>query len=289
MCFVDLYVLYVNECVLILKSKLFVFHTKMFAISRSLRMSRCLSGFRRGLSLSCQSGPRILAAIDFDRTIVEEDSYLAVSRLLPTRQRQELQEQIRKSGWLAFIARVLQLLHGEHKVNSASVGMLVRRLPAVPGMLRVVRRLARNPKVDLCIVSDANSFFIGEWLREYAIECLFAGVFTNPACVQSSGEVLVLPYEEQGHCELCPSNFCKGAVLEELICSGKYERVIYVGDSCNDLCAMKRLREKDVACIRRGFELFGKLAAHGRDLNCHVLTWRDGHELEELLMPKIVA
>ncbi|XP_037723900.1 pyridoxal phosphate phosphatase PHOSPHO2 [Drosophila subpulchrella] len=291
MCFVDpymKYVLYVNECVLILKSKSFVFHTKMFAISRSFRLSIYLSGFRRSLSQSSPPGPRILAAIDFDKTIVQEDSYLAVSQLLPIGQSKELQDQIPKCGWLGFIGRVLQVLHSEHKVDSASVGMRVRRLQAVPGMLRVVRLLARNPAVDLCIVSDANSFFIGEWLREYGLECLFTGVFTNPACVQASGEILVLPYQEQADCELCPSNLCKGSVLEELICSGRYRRVVYVGDSCNDLCAMKRLREEDVACIRRGYELHGKLAAHGPELVCSVLAWRDGHELEQLLVPKVV-
>ncbi|EDX02108.1 pyridoxal phosphate phosphatase PHOSPHO2 [Drosophila yakuba] len=262
----------------------------MFAISRCFRLSRCLPAFRRGLSESSQSGPRTLVAIDFDRTIVEQDSYLAVSQLLPTRQRKEMQNLIPKCGWLNFISRVLQLLHSEHKVNFATVAMRVRSLRAVPGMLRVVRRLARIPEVELCIVSDANSFFIDEWLQAYDIECLFAGgVFTNPACVQASGAVLVLPYQEQGDCELCPFNLCKGSVLEELTCSGRYERVIYVGDSCNDLCAMKRLREKDVACIRRGYELHGKIAAHGQELACSVLTWRDGHELVELLMPKIVA
>ncbi|XP_017110833.1 pyridoxal phosphate phosphatase PHOSPHO2 [Drosophila elegans] len=266
----------------------------MFAISRRLHLHHLhrLSAFRfplRPCSHSSGPGPRILAAMDFDKTIVQQDSYLAVSQLLPSQQRQQLQELIPKSGWLEFMARVLQLLHAEHKVNSASVGRLVRRLPAVPGMLRVVRLLAKHPQVDLCIVSDANSFFIGEWLREYDIEDLFTGVFTNPACLQSSGEVLVLPFEEQAHCALCPANLCKGAVLEELICGGQYERVVYVGDSCNDLCAMRRLRRCDVACIRRGYELYGKLGAHGRDLSCAVLTWRDGHELEELLLPKIVA
>ncbi|EDV46726.1 pyridoxal phosphate phosphatase PHOSPHO2 [Drosophila erecta] len=262
----------------------------MFLISRCFRLSRCLLGFRRGVSEFTPSGHRTLVAIDFDKTIVEQDSYLAVSELLPTRQRKELQDLIPKCGWLSFISRVLQALHGEHKVNSASVGLRVRSLRAVPGMLRVVRRLARNQEVDLCIVSDSNSFFIGEWLQAYSIECLFAGgVFTNPACVQRSGEVLVLPYQEQTDCNLCPSNLCKGSVLEELSCSGRYERVIYVGDSCNDLCAMKRLQEKDVACIRRGFELHEKMAAHGQELACSVHTWRDGHELEELLMPKIVA
>lgn len=263
----------------------------MFVIPRSkcfqmLSRSRSLWCLRRCLGQSA-SDSRILAAIDFDKTIVQQDSYLAVSQLLPNSQQgRELQQLIPKCGWLTFISRVLELLHCEHKIKAATVGKCVRRLAAVPGMLRVVRRLALNPALDLCIISDSNSFFISEWLREYDIEDLFAGVYTNPGCVQASGELLVLPYAEQTGCDLCPANLCKGAVVQELLSSGRYDRVVYVGDSCNDLCAMKQLGPKDVACIRRGYELYEKLvlAAGGNELNCSVLTWRDGHELEEWLM-----
>ncbi|KAH8421456.1 hypothetical protein KR009_008310 [Drosophila setifemur] len=259
----------------------------MFAIARrGVRLSRRLWGHRLGSA----RGNRILAAIDFDRTIVEHDSYLAVSELLPADKRtKELKDMIRNQSWLAFIVRVLELVHCEYKKDSPTrVSDSVRRLQAVPGMLRVLRRLSRHPSLELCIVSDSNSFFICQWLMEYAIEHLFQAVYTNPACVQASGEVLVLPYEDQTHCNLCPANLCKGNVLQELICSGRYSRVVFIGDSCNDLCAMKRLREGDVACIRRGLELDGKMAAHGPELNCSVISWRNGHELEDLLLPQIL-
>ncbi|KAH8287246.1 hypothetical protein KR054_004723, partial [Drosophila jambulina] len=244
---------------------------------------------------SACSSARFLAAIDFDKTIVHQDSYLAVSQLLPCAQRaRELQELIPRCGWLTFISRVLEELHGKHGICSAAVGKCVRQMEAVPGMLRVVRRLAMNPAVDLCIVSDANSFFIGEWLNEYGIEDLFASLYTNPAVVQADGSLLVLPHGEQTDCDLCPANLCKGAVMQELICSGSYDRVVYIGDSCNDLCAMQQLRKQDVACIRRGYELHEELDAstdHGQGvLCCSVLTWRDGHELEEgLVESKFVA
>ncbi|KAH8235637.1 hypothetical protein KR032_004524 [Drosophila birchii] len=252
-------------------------------------LSRHIQGLRRRFcqrhDVSSASGGRILAAIDFDKTIVQQDSYLVVSQLLPTAQRaKELQKLIPKCGWLNFISRVLAELHGEHQICSATVGNCVRHMEAVPGMLRVMRRLALNPALDLCIISDANSFFIGEWLCEYGVEELFASVYTNPAMVQATGEVVVLPYEEQNECDLCPENLCKGAVMQELIRSGSYDRVVYIGDSCNDLCAMQQLREGDVACIRRGYELHEEMGHGQAMLCCSVLTWRDGHELEAGLM-----
>ncbi|KAH8298595.1 hypothetical protein KR018_003674 [Drosophila ironensis] len=235
-----------------------------------------------------QCGNRILAAFDFDRTIVERDSYLTVCELLPAEKRgQKLHDVILKRGWIAFICQVLEQLFSEHKMDARAVGRCVRAMAPVPGMLRVLRRLARHPSVDLCIVSDSNSFFIDEWLQEYALEHLMHEVYTNPGCVQASGEVIVLPFEEQTQCDLCPSNLCKGCVLRQLIDSGIYRQVLYVGDSCNDLCAMRQLRPKDFACIRRGFELHSKMAAHGKELSCKVVSWRDGHELDEVLLPQI--
>ncbi|XP_017137630.1 pyridoxal phosphate phosphatase PHOSPHO2 [Drosophila miranda] len=242
----------------------------------------------------CQSGEpvenRVLVAFDFDKTIIQQDSYLAVSQLLPgERRNMALLEILPKFGWQIFINRVLQLLHEDHQLDSraTAVGQQVRSIPAVPGMLHLMRCLDRNPTVDMCIISDANSFFICEWLESYGIRSLFTDIVTNPGCVQADGKLLVLPYEDQTGCDLCVRNLCKGGVLQQMRCGDLYKQVVYVGDSCNDLCPMKSLRAGDVACIRHGFELHGRMAAHSNLLSCSVLMWRDGHELEEHLLPRI--
>ncbi|XP_017109797.2 pyridoxal phosphate phosphatase PHOSPHO2 [Drosophila bipectinata] len=273
----------------------------MFVIGRSLwSMSRrrlgCGLWSCRSLSAAAnQCGApvvanRILAAVDFDKTIVERDSYLTISELLPAEKRgKKLEDLVARHGWTSFIETVLKQLFCEHKVDSTAVGRCVRLMEPVPGMVRLLRRLARVPALDLCIISDSNSYFIGEWLRDRGIEDLFHAVYTNPGCVQASGELLVLPFEDQSQCDLCPANLCKGAVLQQLMDTGRYQRVVYVGDSCNDLCAMQRLRADDVACIRRGYELHGKMTAHGKDLCCKVISWRTGYELEDNLLSKMLA
>ncbi|XP_022219561.2 pyridoxal phosphate phosphatase PHOSPHO2 [Drosophila obscura] len=234
-------------------------------------------------------GSRILVAFDFDKTIIEQDSYLVVSQLLPKERRNmSLLEMIPKFGWQIYINRVLHLLHEEHKLDSrTAVGQQIRRIPAVSGMLHLMRCLNRTPTVDMCIISDANTFFINEWLESYGISCLFTDIKTNAACVQANGSLLMLPYEDQIGCDLCARNLCKGGVLQQMRVGEIYKQVVYVGDSCNDLCPMKRLRPGDVACIRLGFELQGKMVAHTNMLCCSVLGWRDGHDLEKRLMPRI--
>ncbi|XP_034140509.1 pyridoxal phosphate phosphatase PHOSPHO2 [Drosophila guanche] len=234
-------------------------------------------------------GSRILVAFDFDQTIIQQDSYLAVSQLLQKARRNiSLLQIIPKFGWQTYINCVLQLLHEKHKVDSStSVGQHIRSIPAVPGMLHLMRRLNRTPTVDMCIISDANWFFISEWLESYGISCLFTDIKTNAACVQTDGMLLILPYEYQIGCDLCTRNLCKGGVLQHLRRGEVYKQVIYVGDSCNDLCPMKSLRPGDVACIRIGFELHSKMVAHGKMLSCSVVGWRDGHELEKRLLSRI--
>ncbi|XP_030381023.1 probable phosphatase phospho2 [Scaptodrosophila lebanonensis] len=228
---------------------------------------------------------RVLAAFDFDMTIINQDSDSVVSQLLPREQfNADLLGLVQRCGWVVFIREVLLLLH-ERGIKSLDIGNVVRRIPAVPGMLRLLRKLARQPSLDMFIISDANCFFIEEWLLAHGVRHLFSGIISNPATVEAQGEVMVWPYEEQTHCQHCPRNLCKGSALHELLSSECYERAIYVGDSCNDLCAIMRLRPMDLACIRLGLELHSKLKTHMNAIKSSVLLFRDGHDLCELLFP----
>ncbi|EDW66392.2 pyridoxal phosphate phosphatase PHOSPHO2 [Drosophila virilis] len=235
---------------------------------------------------------RLLATFDFDKTIIDVDSYQVLSQLLSPEQRTEqLFALIHNSDWLTFIQRVLRLLQLEQCLSAAQIGQHTRRLPPVPGMLHLLRRMERYPALDMCIVSDANSYMIGEWLAAHGLEHIFkAGIHTNPVTVQPDGQLLVEPYELQTHCDQCPPNMCKGGIMHSLMtsCNVAYSRIIYVGDGCNDLCAIRRLRPDDVACIRRGEELYDKLPGHRHELSCQLLDWRDGHELEDKLFATVL-
>ncbi|EDV92240.1 pyridoxal phosphate phosphatase PHOSPHO2 [Drosophila grimshawi] len=236
-------------------------------------------------SCSYRRSKRLLATFDFDKTIIEVDSYKALSHLLAPEQRtDQLQVLIHKSGWIVYIRRVLQLLQ-HRRLSAVQIGQFVRQLPAVPGMLQLMRRIGTQSSTQMCIVSDANHYFIGQWLAAHGLAEIFDAIYTNPAVVQPDGSLLVEPYEQQTHCDQCPQNLCKGGVMTRLMNdpTAQYKRIIYVGDSCNDLCAIRCLRTQDIACIRQWEELHGKLAAHRDELSCLVIHWRDGHDLEEQL------
>lgn len=239
-----------------------------------------------------QRKDRVLVTFDFDKTIIEEDSYVALFRLLsPQHQHTEhLQTLIDGSRWLEYLEHLLRLLQREQHLSSVQIAQSIRKLKPMPGILHLLRRLEQCETVDLCILSDANSFFIKEWLAAHGLECSFrAGIYTNPACVMpESQHLVVVPYEHQTHCDYCPENLCKGGVMDMLIGSQSngdkpYGSLIYVGDSCNDLCAIRRLSMADTACIRCGEELHAKLPAYRKELNCQVIHWWDGHDLEHQL------
>lgn len=262
----------------------FVILLLMFCIIRALarvqNIRRCCSQKQEEIKPTEPEPLRSLTALDFDQTIIQQDSYLAVSRLLTQRLNRD---QMPNDSWMVYIRHVLKMLLLHEKIDSKVIGEKVRQLPPVPGMMRLLRRLSHVPEMEMSIISDANCFFITEWLDAHGIRTYFQHIFTNSATVLDSGELRVLPFEHQTECDNCPVNLCKGGVIRKLMADGKYNRIIYVGDGLNDLCPILQLRVNDVACIRRGFPLYRDLPDFRKRLRCRVVSWRDGHELLEHL------
>ena len=104
---------------------------------------------------------------------------------------------------------------------------------------------------------------------------------SNGARVEGAA-LRVSPYqrEDAPHgCALCPSNLCKGGVLDELLAqyNGTRPRIVYVGDGGGDLCPCLRLRSElgDVCCARKDYKLSRELERRGRAQR----TWVDAAAL----------
>lgn len=67
---------------------------------------------------------------------------------------------------------------------------------------------------------------------------------------------------------------CKGDELDAWTAAhgGKdaYKTILYVGDGGNDFCPLLRMRKGDVACVRKGFELQGRVEREGKENGCEV-------------------
>ncbi|KAH8270945.1 hypothetical protein KR044_002661, partial [Drosophila immigrans] len=243
-----------------------------------------------GVNLAQRRGnhQRMLASFDFDHTILAGDCYETIEALLEAKQhREELHELRAQYGWMAYIERLLCMLQQEQGLRPDEIVASVRKLRPMPGMPELLRRLAGRPETDMCIISDANSYFIEQCLDANDLTDIFdaTSIFTNSASLADDGKLEVAPFEQQSHCDRCPANLCKGSVMEALMQCGQpgYSRVLYCGDGCNDLCPMLQLREQDFACIRHGEQLHDSLSFHRSEIRAQVFVWRDGVELQQKL------
>ncbi|XP_034101453.2 uncharacterized protein LOC117566078 [Drosophila albomicans] len=232
---------------------------------------------------------RLLASFDFDHTILNGDCYETIESFLdPRYNRDELHSLKAQFGWMTYIECLLGILQ-EQGVRVEEITESVRKLRTMPGMECLLRRLEKRPETDLCIISDANSYFIRQCLEANDLSDIFppSRIFTNTANVLENGKLQLAPYEEQSHCDRCPANLCKGGIMSALMQCDQpqqsYDRIVYCGDGCNDLCPMLQLRPQDFACIRHGEELHDRLSVHGGEIQAHVLIWRDGDDLQQQL------
>jgi pyridoxal phosphate phosphatase PHOSPHO2 len=80
---------------------------------------------------------------------------------------------------------------------------------------------------------------------------------------------------------------CKGDELDAYLASqeGKdsFDKIIYVGDGGNDFCPLLRMREGDLALVRKGFELDERIREEGKKagLKVDVKRWEQAWQIDE--------
>ena len=152
----------------------------------------------------------------------------------------------------------------------------------------------KSSSVEVCILSDCNSVFIGHVLKGAGVSSRISQVVTNQAGFErvrngwfaSSVEhrLVISPCHDEGHsCGLCPSNLCKGKELDRLRGAGQHTHTVYVGDGANDLCPALRLGPNDVICARKGYSLASLLEKHHHKVKARKFLWSTHDELLNLI------
>mmetsp|Transcript_6394 Transcript_6394/g.14042 ORF Transcript_6394/g.14042 Transcript_6394/m.14042 type:complete len:217 (+) Transcript_6394:216-866(+) len=154
----------------------------------------------------------------------------------------------------------------------------VSGIPYFDGCLEAVRK-AHAMAATQVILSDANSTFITAFLERKELGAAITEVFTNPAEFDAAGRLHVKPYHAEGHdCELCPTNLCKGRVLEELRAKLRPSCVVYVGDGGGDFCPVCDLTSADyVLCRAPPSPPLLRFGLHRKI--CQVMQPEDGREM----------
>lgn len=249
------------------------------ALSSLLRRIRANYGAKTLRKMSCQ---RTVIALDFDHTVVDDNTDIVARNLLEPSQ---IPEHVRKlykgTDWIGYMQEIFNLLH-ENQFTQDAILNSIRGIPETPGFCEFIRRMAERPDVDVIIISDSNSVFINTWLEAQRLSPLIKQIFTNPAFFpETGGPLTIAPYHHQTECSLSSVNLCKGKVLcDYLAQTNLYSQCIYIGDGRNDLCPILRLSVKDLACARVGYSCAKLLQGeYANQVKAPVFLWETGFEL----------
>lgn len=234
---------------------------------------------------------KILLAMDFDHTLIDENSDLWVKKLAPNGELPEhIEAQYSNTGWTQYMASIFEYLHSIG-VTERDMKQCLHEIPVTDGMEQLLKYCS-DQNYETIIISDSNSVFIDLILANAQLTDLITRVFTNPAYFDESGCLKIEHYHTQDWCDLSTVNLCKGSILQDYVKKRKeegiqFDSVVYVGDGTNDLCPSLTLKERDFVCPRVDFRLWKKIqkmtsaseADNGHKLYAQVLNWNSGLDI----------
>ncbi|ORY00495.1 hypothetical protein K493DRAFT_335329 [Basidiobolus meristosporus CBS 931.73] len=227
-----------------------------------------------------------LVVWDFDWSLFEENSDTIIFKQLSPYLFQQQRERAGKEQWTDLMASLLVALHQEG-ISRKRLEDFLDGLKLEPEMIQSLL-LSKSKGAKHIILSDSNTIFIDKCLKASGVLDVFELVRTNPAQFDSEGCLRVTrltPQSNPHNCALCNVNICKGKEMKSYL-KGKedFDRMIYVGDSKNDLCPSLLLRSQDIVLARSGFSLVPllKAAKENDQLKASVIEWQDPKHLQRI-------
>uniref|UniRef100_A0A1J3J2W0 Inorganic pyrophosphatase 3 n=1 Tax=Noccaea caerulescens TaxID=107243 RepID=A0A1J3J2W0_NOCCA len=235
----------------------------------------------------------IVIVFDFDRTLIDGDSdNWVVTEMGLT----EIFHQLRFTlPWNRLMDRMMMELHSQGR-SIDDIEACLRKMPIDSQIVEAIKS-AKSLGCDLKIVSDANKFFIEKILEQHNLLDCFSEIYTNPTSVDENGKLRILPYHSDGSvphiCNLCPSNLCKGLVMDHIRGSSHDDQIptrfIYLGDGGGDFCPTLKLRECDCVMPRTNYPLWKRISDNSSLIKAQVKEWSNAEELQRILMQLVTT
>ncbi|XP_074519313.1 putative phosphatase phospho1 [Halichoeres trimaculatus] len=245
-------------------------------------------------ALAASQEQRFLVLFDFDETIINESSDDAVVRALPDQKLPDwLKNSYREGHYNEHMQKVLAYM-SEQGVSKDAIHAALVKIPPTPGLLTLLQYLRSHQQdFELVVVSDANMYFIETWLEQAGVRGLFTQIFTNPACFDATGRLVLSPFHSHS-CSGCPDNMCKQVILREYLArrqkergGAAFQRVFYIGDGANDVCPSLALGPRDTAFPRRGFPMHRLLQemqqSQAAKFKANMVPWVSGEDIVDCL------
>ncbi|KAI9339875.1 phosphatase phospho-type [Obelidium mucronatum] len=228
---------------------------------------------------------RILAAFDFDFTLVDNDSDHFVFDKLSPELRRKMSELHGVVQWTDLMHQLLGELHQEGKTKQQIIDALgtIEFNPAILKMFEAIKSVGG----EIIIVSDANTIYIDEILKAKNAREYITEIITNPGTWDETGRLHVTrrikPPQTHNCPGVCSVNLCKGS--EMLARIENYDMVLYGGDGRNDHCPMTKLKaNRDIAFARKGHSLEKLLNSdqkHVEAIQARLVWWTEADDLLE--------
>lgn len=261
------------------------------------------------------AGPQLAAPIkkfllltDFDKTLTDFDAgEQVIEQLAP-----ELLPMLVSLESPANFIPITNNLLAEVQRRGVSRDQLLHTLQALgldfPKASTELLKAAHSQSVDVKILSDCNTVFIGHILAGAKVAGCVQEVITNAASFERTSDdsessqtsnglqrlaghkLVIKPHHacdqhKQGHgCPLCPENLCKGLEVHKLKHHNMYEQIVFCGDGANDVCAALTLRSTDWVLARLGYPLANyiresSISTHLKKVTAQVMFWSTHEEL----------
>ncbi|KAK8547236.1 hypothetical protein V6N13_097952 [Hibiscus sabdariffa] len=229
----------------------------------------------------------IVVVFDFDRTLIDGDSDRWVVTDMGL---SDVFHQLRSTlPWNSLMDRMMKELHSRGK-TAEDIAECLKKTPLNPRTAAAIKS-AHALGCDLIILSDANQFFIEKILEHHGLCGCFSKIYTNPTFVDEEGRLRIFPYRDSTlsphGCCLCPTNLCKGLVLDEIRASATErgrQSFIYLGDGSGDYCPTLKLRDGDYVMPRKNYPLWNHILSDRASVKAEIHEWSNGEELERILL-----
>lgn len=151
-----------------------------------------------------------LVVFDFDHTIVDSNTDLSVRDMIDGEVPDEVEAIYSDRCWNEYMNAIFHILHTQ-SVTVDDMTRVLERSPLTNGMQELLQYLAENKHMySVIIISDSNVLFIDILLRYYGLSEVVYRVYSNPASVDSDGQLRIRYYHHQTGCDISSHNMCKG-------------------------------------------------------------------------------
>ncbi|CAH2077578.1 unnamed protein product [Thlaspi arvense] len=241
-----------------------------------------------GVALKLQKMAGIVIIFDFDRTLIDGDSDNSVVTEMGLT---EIFHQLRFTlPWNRLMDRMMTELHSQGRSIDDIEACLKKML--IDSQIVEAIKSAKSSGCDLKIVSDANRFFIEKILEQHGLLDCFSEIYTNPTSVDDDGKLRIFPYHGAASvahsCNLCPTNLCKGLVMDHIRDSCPKDQIqrrfVYLGDGGGDFCPTLKLRECDCVMPRTNYPLWKRISDNSSLIKAQVKEWSNAEEIQKILL-----